>query len=164
MRKRVYAAAGGVALDPEGRVLLIERHVRRSGLDVHEVRLPKGHIEAGETAEAAALREVREETGYLHLSLVSDLGRAVTQLELDGEAVQRSEHYFLMRLDDLAADAGAFPDPDAEEALFRPLWAANLEAAAELLTYESERDFARRAAARCEAEGGPDSGRDSARG
>jgi ADP-ribose pyrophosphatase YjhB (NUDIX family) len=29
-----------------------------------EVRLPKGHVEAGETLRAAALREVAEETGY----------------------------------------------------------------------------------------------------
>ena len=44
---------------PGGRVLLIERTVDGR----HEVRLPKGHIDAGESAHQAALREVCEETG-----------------------------------------------------------------------------------------------------
>jgi 8-oxo-dGTP pyrophosphatase MutT (NUDIX family) len=48
--------AGGIIVDKD-RILLI-RH-KRGGL-----AFAKGHIEAGETVEAAALREVTEETGY----------------------------------------------------------------------------------------------------
>ena len=44
-------------------VLLIERWVTRGGAPFYEARLPKGHVEAGETDAEAALREVCEEAG-----------------------------------------------------------------------------------------------------
>ena len=48
--------AGGVVFDAEGRVLVLH-HVDGAWV------FPKGHIEAGETSEAAAVREVAEEAG-----------------------------------------------------------------------------------------------------
>lgn len=48
-------AAGGVVTDAAGRWLLMRRNGRWD--------LPKGHIEAGEEAAAAAVREIAEETG-----------------------------------------------------------------------------------------------------
>ena len=74
MKTKRYSAAGGVALDSAQRALLIERVVVRDGIDVHEVRLPKGHIDPGESAAEAALRETCEETGYCLLDIVADLG------------------------------------------------------------------------------------------
>ena len=53
-------AAGGIVFDDEGRVLM--RHVA-NGFDGEGWTWPKGRPEAGETLEAAALREVLEETG-----------------------------------------------------------------------------------------------------
>lgn len=53
-------AAGGVVSDGGGRVLMI---FRKGWWD-----LPKGHVEAGETAAEAAMREVEEETGLAGLS------------------------------------------------------------------------------------------------
>ena len=51
-----YTSAGGVVIDGTGdQVLVLVRPER------DEVRLPKGHIEAWESAEDAALREVGEE-------------------------------------------------------------------------------------------------------
>ncbi|WP_404870985.1 NUDIX domain-containing protein (plasmid) [Kitasatospora griseola] len=48
------------AVDPDGRVLLIERgHPPFQGL----LALPGGHVDAGETGLAAAVRELYEETG-----------------------------------------------------------------------------------------------------
>lgn len=62
-------SAGGLVFDESGRVLLVERADGGYGL-------PKGHVEPGETAEQAAVRELREETGYVveivkHLDTVS---------------------------------------------------------------------------------------------
>jgi 8-oxo-dGTP pyrophosphatase MutT (NUDIX family) len=56
-----FSHAGGVVVrtvDGEREYLLVEAS-RRRGLWV----LPKGHIEPGETEEAAAVREVQEEAG-----------------------------------------------------------------------------------------------------
>ena len=52
-----HRTAGGVVLDAEGRMLVLVRDVVRDGATVHEVRLPKGHIDPGETEEQAARRE-----------------------------------------------------------------------------------------------------------
>ncbi|HRX04815.1 MAG TPA: NUDIX domain-containing protein, partial [Anaerolineae bacterium] len=80
-----YQAAGGVVLDADERVLLIERIVDGQ----HEIRLPKGHIDPGETPEAAALREVCEETGYCDLEVLIDLGWQTTTFLLGNKHVER---------------------------------------------------------------------------
>ncbi|MCS7039367.1 MAG: NUDIX domain-containing protein [Anaerolineae bacterium] len=143
-----YRAAGGVVLDPDGRVLLLEREVWRNGAWLHEVRLPKGHIEPGETDEQAALREVGEESGYWDLVILADLGTTTVEFEFEGRHICRHEHYFLMRLTDTRRGEARPKHPHAEEARFRPLWARDLAEAEALLTYDSEKAVARRAAGR----------------
>jgi ADP-ribose pyrophosphatase YjhB (NUDIX family) len=86
-----FNTAGGIVVN-DGRVLAL-----RSSLYDH-LRLPKGHIEEGETARAAALREVREETGYADLEIVTDLGEQDAEFDSPDGHVIRHEHYFLMRL------------------------------------------------------------------
>jgi len=145
MNIREYRAAGGVLVDDDGRVLLIEREVLRTGDCRHEVRLPKGHVEAGETDAEAALREVCEETGYCGTAIVADLGEVVTEFTVDDALVRRNEHYYLMRLADATPGPPHFDSPTAEEARFLPRWAAGLLEAEMSLTYDSERNFVRRA-------------------
>ena len=61
---RMAPAAGGIVVK-DGKFVSI---VRKGIPD-----LPKGHIEQGETPEAAALREVEEETGIGNLQIVKEL-------------------------------------------------------------------------------------------
>ncbi len=141
---RHYRAAGGIVLDDAGRVLLIERHVERDGRMVHEVRLPKGKLDAGETDADAALREVREETGYGDLEITADLGETRIEYDRPGQRVVRDEHYFLMRLTS-STYHGQDMKPGSEEALFDPLWADDLAHARRILTYEGEQAWIARA-------------------
>jgi 8-oxo-dGTP pyrophosphatase MutT (NUDIX family) len=145
MKNREYRSAGGVLVDDAGRVLLIEREVRREGDCRHEVRLPKGHVEAGETDAEAALREVCEETGYCGTEITADLGEAITEFVVDDTLVRRNEHYYLMRLADPTPGPPHFDSPTAEEARFLPRWVASLLDAEAQLTYDSERNFVHRA-------------------
>ena len=145
MKLQQYRAAGGVLVDNDRRVLVIEREVWRSGECLHEVRLPKGHVEASETDAEAALREVCEETGYCGITIEADLGEAVTEFTWDDRQVHRTEHYYLMHVVDPTPGTPHFDSPTAEEARFHPRWIANLADAERELTYESERAFLRRA-------------------
>ena len=61
---KLAPAAGGIVTS-EGRFVMIER----KGIP----DLPKGHIEAGEGPETAAMREVEEETGIGNLEIVREL-------------------------------------------------------------------------------------------
>lgn len=58
-------AAGGAVFNHEGQFLLIKR--------MGKWDLPKGKIDAGETKEIAALREVEEECGITELKLGSEI-------------------------------------------------------------------------------------------
>jgi 8-oxo-dGTP pyrophosphatase MutT (NUDIX family) len=57
---------------------------------------PKGHVEAGEGAERAALRETVEETGLRDLRLVSPLETISWYFQWQGSLVHKTCHYFLM--------------------------------------------------------------------
>ena len=90
MRAIRYEAAGGVVVEGE-RVLVLRRPSR------DEVRLPKGHVEKGESAQETALREVTEESGYDDLEIAADLGRQTVEFDYEGAHVVRDERYFLIR-------------------------------------------------------------------
>lgn len=144
MKTVAYRAAGGVVLDANRRVLLLEREVERNGTPLHEVRFPKGHIDPGESDEQAAIRETCEESGYCELDIVADLGWARSEYNFMKKHYVRDEHFYLMRLRS-AVFRGADVDPNSEEALFCVRWADDLHQAEQLLTYDSEKEFARRA-------------------
>jgi ADP-ribose pyrophosphatase YjhB (NUDIX family) len=144
MQPIVYQAAGGVVFD-DSKVLVLDRPHRA------ELRLPKGHIECGECAVTAALREVREESGYVDVTILSDLGtQQVCFVHPDQQReVIRDEHYFLMRL-----RSHDQMHREAQELQFRPLWIPIKEAVTRL-TFESEREFVRRALHWIEENGSP---------
>jgi len=126
-----YTAAGGVVVHDD-RVLVLRRP------SASEVRLPKGHIDPGESPQEAALRETREESGYTGLAVQADLGTQVVEFDYAGRHVVRTEQYFLMALADN-------PDsPAGGEEQFEPAWLPWDEALA-ALTFEAEQEWVRRA-------------------
>ena len=70
--------------------------------------LPKGHIEAGESAEQAAVREVAEETGIAG-RIIGRLGTIDFWFMADGRRVHKTVHHFLLR-----AEGGELSDADVE--------------------------------------------------
>ena len=133
-----YICGGGVVLNVQDKVLLLERTVERDGKARHEVRLPKGHVDEGETVEQTALREVQEESGYGDLEIIAPLGDALVTYTHKGDNVVRQEFYFLMRL---TSDAPPNASPQgAEEALFQPRWVKSFAKAIRLLTYPAEQE------------------------
>lgn len=58
---RVAPAVGVIVLRDDGRILLMHRH--RFATDTVGFEIPAGGVDAGETVEVAARREVLEETG-----------------------------------------------------------------------------------------------------
>ncbi|GEM_PF-572716 len=60
--------------------------------------LPKGHIEDGETLEQTALREMKEETGFLNITIIKKLGSINRPaVEDNGNVVLKDIHFYLMK-------------------------------------------------------------------
>ncbi len=136
-----YHAAGGVLLDLRcERVLVLVRPER------DEVRLPKGHVEREESPEIAALREVAEESGYDDLEIVTPLGEQLVSFLWKGRHVQRTEHYYLMKLRS-KRQGERLPEDVAQ---FFPVW-VTWEEAITALTFEAEKEWVRRARAEVES-------------
>ena len=79
--------------------------------------LPKGHVEAGETREQAAVREVEEETG-IRGRILASLGAIDFWFVADGRRIHKTVHHFLMEQTggELSAD-----DPEVVEVQWIPL-------------------------------------------
>lgn len=127
-------SAGGAVVH-EGRLLVIVPR-RRAADGSRVLGLPKGHIDPGETALEAALREVREETG-VEAELVRELGDVRYWYRRDGRSVPKSVLFYLLRY---RGGDTADHDEEVEEARWM-----DLTEACTALTYEGEREMARRA-------------------
>ncbi len=131
-----YLAAGGVVVH-NGHVLVLHRP------GCGEVRLPKGHVERGESAMETALRETREESGYTDLTVKDDLGAQTVEFTRpDGRQVVRVERYFLITLTEEHGKTTRQPEAGTHESQFEPLWLPWDEAQA-ALTFEAEREWVR---------------------
>jgi 8-oxo-dGTP pyrophosphatase MutT (NUDIX family) len=128
-------SAGGLVLDTAtDRVALIGRLDRRGRL---LWSLPKGHIEAGETPEQTAVREVQEETG-IDGEVVRPLGTIDYWFIADGtRRVHKTVHHFL-----LVAHSFELCDEDVE--VTEVAWVA-LDELDNRLAYADERRLVRKA-------------------
>lgn len=116
------------------RVALIGRLDRRGRL---LWSLPKGHLETGETAEDAAVREVEEETG-IRGRVLAPLGTIDYWFVAEDRRVHKTVHHYL-----LEAAGGELSDEDLEvdEVAWVPMGELR-----ERLAYAGERRLAEAAA------------------
>lgn len=128
-RVEEVSAGGFVIQTRDGRphAALIARHDRRGRLIWS---LPKGHLEAGETPEQAAVREVFEETG-IHGLIVASLGTIDFWFTAEQRRIHKTVHHFLLH-----AQSGSLSDEDVE--VVEVAWVP-LDEAADRLRYVDER-------------------------
>ena len=92
LRPKKVVAAGGYVVRPGDAAPEVLMIFRRGVWD-----LPKGKQDRGETIEACALREVREEVGVDQLHLGPALGTTLHGYERDGRYHVKTTYWFLMR-------------------------------------------------------------------
>jgi 8-oxo-dGTP pyrophosphatase MutT (NUDIX family) len=127
MRIKYEVSAGGLVLRRNGttlEALLIGRGMPRVW------SLPKGHVEARETHEQAALREVREETGCW-AEILTKLSDISYWFYLNRTKHKKSVHFYLMRY--LSGDT-ANHDHEVDEAAW-----FEIKAAKKALKYVNEK-------------------------
>jgi len=96
--------------------------------------LPKGHVEQGETAEDAAIREVMEETGITG-RVVAPLGTIDFWFVADGRRIHKTVHHFLLLADD---PIGGLELSDEDVEVSEVAWVPLTELASKL-AYADER-------------------------
>jgi 8-oxo-dGTP pyrophosphatase MutT (NUDIX family) len=130
-------SAGGVVYRRDGdqvEIVLASRRTRRGEL---AWGLAKGGIEDAESAEDAAVREVREETGLL-AEIEASLGETRYFYVWEDVRIRKTVHFFLMRHTGGDVDDR---DDEMEEIRWFPL-----ERALKRAAYRGERDVLGRAA------------------
>jgi 8-oxo-dGTP pyrophosphatase MutT (NUDIX family) len=99
---------------------------------------PKGHLEVGELAEAAALREVSEETGLSDLSVRGAIETIDWFFRFRGQLIHKVCHFFLMQTRESSTL------PQRAEGITACRW-SRYEDAATLVSYANAREVLRRA-------------------
>jgi 8-oxo-dGTP pyrophosphatase MutT (NUDIX family) len=130
-------SAGGAVV--RNREVIVIVPVKRDAHRRRVLALPKGHLDEGETPEAAATREVTEETGVT-AELIDKLGDVEYSYERRGRRRSKRVALYLFEY-----RSGSLEDHDheIEDARWMPL-----EEAATALTYPGEREIVRRALSR----------------
>jgi 8-oxo-dGTP pyrophosphatase MutT (NUDIX family) len=136
---RIETSAGGVIYrrsNGAAQVLLIRDAYSHWGF-------PKGHLEQGETAAEAALREVREETGLQDLVLGQPLPTIDWYFRFRGRLIHKYCHFFLIE-----APTGV-PSPQRSEGITDCRWLP-LDEAVKAISYDNAREVLRTAVAALE--------------
>ncbi|CAM3601499.1 NUDIX hydrolase [Kibdelosporangium persicum] len=127
-------SAGGLVIDEDRAAAVVIGRLDRRGRLLWS--LPKGHIEAGETPEQTAVREVKEETGITG-EVVRSLGSIDYWFVAENRRVHKTVHHYL-----LTALSGELSDEDTE--VTEVAWVA-LDDLDGRLAYADERRLVRRA-------------------
>ncbi len=133
----VELSAGGAVVRDNEVIVIVP--VKRDANGRRVLGLPKGHLDDGETPEAAAKREVTEETGVTG-ELIDTLGDVEYTYERRGRPRAKRVAFYLFEY-----RSGTLEDHDQEIEAAR--WMP-LQQAAEALTYAGEREIVRRALSR----------------
>lgn len=136
--KREVSAGGAVFKEEKGKVLWLIVQPQRDDLKkpIHW-RLAKGIIEKNESTEAAALREVEEETG-VKTEVMAKIGKTTYFYNFKGQKIFKIIIFFLMQFQ---TDTGN--EIDGVEIKER-LWLPYAEAY-EKLTFDSEKEILKKA-------------------
>lgn len=120
-------SCGGVVIF-RGKVLLLYKNF----LNRYEGWvLPKGTVEAGETYQETALREVKEETG-VNARIHEYVGKSEYSFNIPGDVVEKEVHWFLMSSDSY------YSKPQKEEYFYHSGYYKYIEAY-HLLKFPNER-------------------------
>jgi 8-oxo-dGTP diphosphatase len=130
-------SAGGVVVRDTDVVVIVP--VKRAADGSRVLGLPKGHLDPDEAPEAAAAREVREETG-VDGELIDKLGEVRYRYERRGRLVSKTVAFYLFeyRSGDLADH-----DHEIEDARWMPM-----AEAVHTLSHAGEREMVARALSR----------------
>jgi len=134
VRAKHETSAGGVVfrmVDGAPHYLLIRDSYGHWGF-------PKGHLERGERADTAALREVMEETGLRSVSVTASIDRIEWFFRFRGALIHKRCEFFLMET------SAAETKPQRAEGITACKWSP-LEDALHLFEYENARSVLRRA-------------------
>ncbi len=136
MAQITATSAGAIILrEVDGQLKIALAHHPR---EIKAWVLPKGHVEAGETLEQAALREIYEEAGLNNVQLLQHLGTILREsVKSNGDEVEKTIHFYL------AYALNESPPSTPTDSKFIEVGWFSPQEALELLPYESEQDFLR---------------------
>lgn len=127
----MYYSAGGVVIGPGNKIVVVSQHG-------DSWSLPKGHLEEGEGEEAAAAREIQEETGIQEVRFIEKLGeyeRGRIGRDGVGENLEQMKHITIFLCITNQEELSPI-DPENPEAIW-----LSIQDVADKLTHPKDKDF-----------------------